>query len=219
MRRRWQYGALAVLILAAAPAYAQAPVEPPCGFDGEPKPCASITSGAVTVATRDGHHEYATAGAEVDVPYKGWVIYGTGDAWAVQDGAALDQGTTTSFRAVQIDAGASKAWGAFQLRAHGAVTFSVEGAAGAPIDPRQWSALATVDYLVDGGHVSAFVGHDGAVGGTSVGVDVELPVAGGRPSIVARYELPLVRPLNGGPLPWVITIGARIRVASFRLGK
>lgn len=201
-----------------APAFAD---EPACGTVAVPKACASFTTGVVTVALRDSRREYATVGGIAEAPYAGFRFSGSLDAFAVQDGALADFGRTNAFRAVKMEAGVSKGIGregTLRIQATGGTTLSIEGEVGAPLDPRQWDALLDVRLLVGtGGHIAIRGGHDGAVGGWAAGVDMVIPVKDG-PALVARYELPLQRAV-GGMLPWVITAGARVRVASFRLGK
>jgi hypothetical protein len=213
---------LAVLAMGAfcAPAYAAdaPPPEPACGTQVAAKPCLSFTTGAVSVVTRDVRREYATVGAELATQLgQDFSAWARGDIFAVQDGAGTDAAIERTFRVLKLEAGVSREVGALRLNALGGVTYSWEGQVGAPIDPRQWDALIDVQLLVAGGHVAVRGGHDGAVGGWAAGADVEIPVADG-PAIVARYELPLQRD-PAGRVPWVITAGGRIRVASFRLRK
>lgn len=210
--------ALVALLGLATCAQAYA-ADPPCGSPALPKWCASITSGAATVATREERREYVTGGAMIEgpLPY-GFSAFGSADAFAVQDGAATALGAQRAFRVVKTEAGASRmAVGNLQVRAVLGATFSIEGQEGAPLDPRQFDALLDVRLLIDRGHIAIRGGHDGAVGGWGLGVDLEIPVASG-PAIVARYQLPLLRS-PGGTLPWALTAGARLRLASFRLGK
>lgn len=212
---------LVLTLLAAAafcaPAYA-ADQEPACGTVLAPKPCASFTTGVVTVATIDQKREFATVGGAFDAPLgAGFSASANVDVFGVQDGGALDGlSAARSFRVVKAEASVGKAAGAFRFNAVGAVTFSIEGQRGAPIDPRLWDALAEVELrLEEGGHLAIRGGHSGPAGGWAVAADVEIPVATG-PAIVARYELPLQRD-RAGALPWVITAGVRVRVKSFRL--
>lgn len=209
---------LALIVAATSCAQAYA-ADAPCGTPSLPKWCASITSGAVTVIARDERREYAAGGALLEGPLPfGFSAFGSADVFAVQDGAGTAVGSQRSFRVVKAEAGASRmAVGNLQVRAVAGATFSIEGEKGAPLDPRQFDALLDVRLLIEKGHIAVRGGHDGAVGGWALGLDVEIPVATG-PAIVARYELPFLRS-PGGTLPWVITGGARFRVASFRLGK
>lgn len=221
-------GVLAVLVALVALALpvtvrAQAPAakpEPKCGTNDAPKACFSLTTGALTVKTRDVGREYATVGGIFESPVRaGFQAYAAGDIFAVQDGAALEGAQARTFRTIKIEAGVQRNTGPLQLDAHGGVTYSIEGQVGAPVDPRQWDALLDVRLpLGDAGHVAIRGGHDGAVGGWAAGIDVAIPIANGAPAIVARYELPLLRDPTGR-VPWVITAGARVRVLSFRLGK
>lgn len=198
-----------------APAYA---ADVPCGTSALPKACASFTTGAVTVATRDARREYASVGVVAEAPLRGFSFAFAADVFAVQDGAATDFGRANAFRAVKVEASVSRRAGPVEIHAIGGTSLSIEGQVGAPLDPRQWDALLDVRLPVGDGHVAIRGGHDGAVGGGwAAGLDVVIPVANG-PALVARYELPLQRDPRGR-VPWVITAGARIRVASFRLGK
>jgi hypothetical protein len=208
---------IAVVALAAlcTPAFAQAP-EPPCGTKDKAAACASLTTGVVTVATRGERREYATFGAAVEAPLgAGFAAFAHVDAFGMQDGASIN-GTPQTFRSVKIDAGIGRTAGAFVFNARGGLTYSIEGAVGAPIDPRMFDALLEASLPLDGGgHLAIRGGHDGAVGGWAAGADVEIPVAGG-PAIVARYEFPFARDPSGR-VPWVVTAGGRINVKSFRL--
>jgi hypothetical protein len=205
---------LAALVLTAVPAFA-ADQEPACGTVLAPKPCVSFTTGAVTVVTRGERREYLTVGGTIEAPLPwGLSTFGNVDAFGVQDGGSL--GNPQSFRAVKFEAGVGKSAGAFVFSARGGATFSIEGAVGAPIDPRAFDAqIEAALRLDDGGHIAIRAGHDGVVGGWAVGADVVIPVSGG-PAIVARYEFPLLRDATGR-LPWVVTAGGRVRVKSFRL--
>ena len=208
---------LAVLVFAAVPAFAD---EPACGTSDAPKSCVSLTSGGVTVIARDERREYVAAGLEYASPVlSGFQGYVAGTMFAVQDGAAASLGVQHSFRVVQVDAGVQRrVGGPLALDAHGGCTFSIEGAVGAPIDPRQWEALLDLKLLVgDAGYIAVRGGHDGAVGGWAAGVDISIPVKDA-PAIVARYQLPFYRDPRG-TLPWVITAGVRVRVKSIRIGK
>ena len=209
---------LSFLALAAfcAPSFA----DEPCGTADAPKSCVSLTSGGVTVIARDERREYVAAGIEYSSPVlSGFQGYVAGTMFAVQDGAAASLGAQHSFRVVQVDAGVERrVRGPLALDAHGGVTFSIEGASGAPMDPRQWDALLDLKLLMgDSGYVAVRGGHDGAIGGWGAGVDVNIPVKNA-PAIIARYQLPFVRDPRG-TLPWVVTAGVRVRVKSLRIGK
>lgn len=213
--KRLLYAVLSVVAF-CAPSFA----DDPCGSPALPKWCASITSGAVSVIVRDERREYVAGGVRVDGPLPGgFSLYGSAQAFAVQDGAAAPLGLQQSFRVVKGEVGASReVVGELQVRALVGATWSIEGEKGAPLDPRQFDALLDVRLPIAGtGHVSLRGGHDGAVGGWALGADLEIPVASG-PAFVARYELPLRRD-RVGTLPWVATFGATVRLASFRLGK
>lgn len=225
-----KHSLIAVLALAAccaaAPAHAETPAaspEPKCGTNDAPKSCISLTAGAVTVKTRDVGREYVTTGLAYDTPaWKGFQGSVMGDVFAAQDGAGTEGGQARTFRVFKLGAQVTKDAGPIFVSAIVGTTFSIEGLQGAPADPRQWDALVDVRLPIgaDGldGYVSLRGGHDGAVGGWAAGADIAIPVAKGAPAIVARYELPLYRDPNGR-VPWVITGGARVRLASFRIGK
>jgi hypothetical protein len=210
--------ALAALLVscAAAPAHAQEPASPPCGTIDKPAPCVSLTTGAVTVMTRGERREYMTVGVSLEAPLPaGLSAFAHGDMFGVQDAGSLN-GDPQSFRAIKLEAGVGKRAGVFLFNARGGATFSIEGQVGAPVQARAFDALVEAQLrLQDGGHLALRGGYEATVGGWSIGGDVDIPVDGA-PSIVARYDLPLVRDAHG-QLPWVLTAGGRIRVKSFRL--
>jgi hypothetical protein len=210
--------ALATAAALCAPAYAADAPEPACGTVLAPKACVSFTTGAVSVVTRGERREYMTVGGSLEAPLPwGLSTFAHVDAFGVQDGGSLDYSSPQSYRAVKLEAGLGKSVGVFVFSARGGATFSIEGEAGAPIDPRAFDAQIEAALRLDGGgHLALRGGHDGVVGGWALGADVEIPIAGG-PALVARYQLPLLREASGR-LPWVVTAGGRVRVKSFRIG-
>lgn len=211
---------MAVIALAIAACCAAAPVRaqepPPCGTKEKPEACLSLTTGVVSVITRGERREYATMGAAFEAPLGGFALFANLDMFGVQDGGSIDSRNPQSFRSTKLEAGVTRRAGPFDLNARGGVTFSVEGQVGRPIDPRMFDALLEAELRLDGdGRIAIRGGHEGTVGGWALGADVIVPVFGG-PSIVAHYDFPFQRSLNGS-LPYVVTAGVRIKVKSFRL--
>lgn len=214
---------LALVALAAScgpiPAFADEPPTPPCGTKGESSWRASLNTGAVTVVTKGQDRDFATAGFEVcgDVR-KGLQLQVGAQLIGEQDGGSLNFRRPDTFRAVTPEARVSYGLGTgqFMVAAYAAVTLSVEGLQGAPVDPR----LITAQFEATG-RMKALIlrlrgGHDGTVGGWALGGGVEIPIDGA-PSLVSEYAYPLTRANPSLPLPWVVTAGARVRFGTWRL--
>lgn len=210
-----QIGALALLLVAlAAPAFAQAPPAPLNVTVSQPW-TATIYTGASTVATTGEKREFLTARITAAGPLGGGLtLFARADLEGTQDGGSLSN--PRSFRAVEINGGVSRRLGVFDVAAIGGVTTSIEGATGAPVDPRLWTgaALARVP-LKEGGYAGAGFGWYGPVGGYAALFTASVSLGHGAYS-VADYALPIQTP--AGLRPWLLKIGATVRVKSIDLG-
>lgn len=211
--------ALAASACAAAPAFADAPSPPPCGTKGEASWRASLNTGAVTVVTKGQDRDFATAGFEIcGAVRKGLQLQVGAQLIGEQDGGGLNFRKPETFRAVTPEARLSYeiGEGQFVLSGYGAVTLSVEGLQGAPVDPRLITAQLEARGKLKGLIVRLRGGHDGTVGGWALGGGIEIPIDGA-PSLVSEYAYPLTQANPSLPLPWVVTAGARVRFGTWRL--
>jgi hypothetical protein len=208
---------VAALILAASPAFAQAPAPSPSP-DGW---TATLYAGTATVATVGERREFITARLGVSGPLGGHVsAFLRADATGDQDGGSVATTDPRSFRALEANAGLSyRVTKNLDLAAIAGATFSIEGASGAPIDPRLYTAagLAKVPLSRGRGYAGAGGGWYGPVGGYAGLVSASIPIGNIGAFTVVDYALPIQAPT--GRRPWLLKVGATVRVKTINLGQ
>lgn len=229
--RRLALAVLALTLCAAAaraqdPGPAPAPSPSPKADPG-PAPAvaapdsgwtARLYTGGQSVITRGERKEYLTARATLAGPLgPGFAAFVRADVGGMQDGGTLASLDPSTFRSLVINAGVTKTVGLFDLGAVGGVSYSIEGSAGAPIDPRMYIGLGIVKVrLRDGGYVGGGGGWYGPVGGGAIVATASLPV--GPPGAYTTVDFAL--PIQSNALlekTWVLTIGATVRIKTFSL--
>ena len=155
-----------LLLLFAVPAFAQ-------------EVTASLDTGGATFQKGDTDEEFFLARGSLTADFQnGLYLIGRVDLDRTLDGGALDQFPDPStFRSIQGMAGFLYRFGGaerrFGIGAIGGVTWSAEGDAGAPVDPRLYTYAGVLRYsLPHDGYVYVGVGQHDPVGGPALLVSV-----------------------------------------------
>lgn len=210
----------AVLALSSVPAFAQAPAASPSPAGWT----ATLYGGTATVATVGQRREFITARLGVSGPLGGRVsAFLRADATGDQDGGSLSSTDPRSFRALEANGGlAYRVSNNLDLAAIAGATFSIEGATGAPVDPRLYTAAALAKAPVyKTGYAGAGFGWYGPVGGYALLFSASIPVGKIGAFTVIDYALPVQsrQALRDAPRPWLLKVGATVRVKTINLGQ
>jgi hypothetical protein len=207
---------VAALALAASPAFAQAPAPSPSPAGWT----ATLYGGTATVATVGERREFITARLGVSGPLGGRVsAFLRADATGEQDGGSLSSTDPRSFRALEANGGLSyRVSNNLDLAAIAGATFSIEGATGAPVDPRLYTAAGLLKVPVyKAGYAGLGGGWYGPVGGYAALFSASIPVGSIGAFTVIDYALPIQTPT--GRRPWLLKVGATVRVKTINLGQ
>ena len=174
-----------------------------------------VQTWTLALVTRDERREYAGGRVTLDAPAGPVRLFARADIAGTQSDA-FDFGDYSSFRSIELFAGARYPFrSGVALAVAGGVTYSIEGKDG-PADPRIYSALALVRLpLPGGGYAYAGGGHRGPVGGLAAVASVSYPV--GPTRAILDYDFPLQVDAAGLPKPWVLRTGIAVPLKKWTL--